>query len=431
MSVTAARQAAFRVLRALRSGELLDRAVRREIDPLPVRDRAFARELVMGTVRLRGRLDASIERFSKRPIGGLDAEILDGLRLGAYQLFEMEGVPAYAAVSQTVELVKASHPGGAGLVNAVLHALQRAGPPQCPPFAEDPLGWLTGWGSHPRWLVERWLARFGEDATRRLVEADNERAVTYLRPIGANVDDTLRRLARIGIAAETTPFRSSIRLADAAQVGRALEGTAAIVQDPAATAVAEFAEFEPGIVADLCAAPGGKALVLADGTNRASGGFVVAADVSAGRLRWLEQSLDRLPLPVVLLVADARAPAIRPVSGVLLDAPCTGTGTLRRHPDGRWRVSPDDLMALAALQAQILDATAQVVRPGGLLVYATCSLEREENEDQVETFLERHREFEIEPPTRTDPAMMHDGMLRIVPHVHGCDGSFAARMRRM
>jgi 16S rRNA (cytosine967-C5)-methyltransferase len=203
------------------------------------------------------------------------------------------------------------------------------------------------------------------------------------------------------------------------------------VQDPAAAAVADFADFEGGIIADLCAAPGGKTVGIADGTNRASPDYVVAADASMGRLKRVRRNLDRLPvLPVGIVVADARWPAIGPVNGVLLDAPCTGTGTLRRHVDGKWRLSPGDVMALAALQSQILEAAAVIVRPGGLLVYATCSLEREENDDRVEAFLETHREFDIEPSVRTDPAWLDNGVLRMLPHVHGFDGSFAARMRR-
>lgn len=432
MTATPARQAALRVLRALRAGELLDRAVRREIDPLPTRDRAFARELVTSTVRLRGRLDSTLERFSNRPLDRLDAEVLDALRLGACQMLEMDAVPAYAAISQTVELIKTTHRGGARLVNAVLQALGREGPPPCAAFDEDPVAWLSGWGSHPRWLVERWLKQFGADTCRRIVEANNERPALYLRPIGISADVAARRLGEAGLTAEPMELASTIRLADASLVGQALETVPAIVQDPAAAAVADFADFGAGArVADLCAAPGGKALALADGTNHASPAYVVAADVSAGRLKWLGQNLGRLaPLPVRLIVADARHPAIRPVDGVLIDAPCTGTGTFRRHPDGKWRLRPADIMALAALQAQILEAVACVVQPGGLLVYATCSLEKEENDDQVEGFLDRHPEFEIEPSTRIDPAMTQDGMLRILPHVRGTDGSFAARMRR-
>jgi len=432
LSATAARRAALRVLRALRGGELLDRAIRREIDPLPDRDRGWSRELVVGTVRLRGRLDAALARFSKLPLDSLDDDVLDGLRLGAYQLFEMHGVPPYAAVSQSVELVKPGNPGGARLVNAVLQALLRSGPPECPPFETDPATWLTDWGSHPRWLVERWMERFGAAETRRLVETNNSRAPLYLRPIGTTVQVAVDRLAAAGIVAEATGFADTIRLADASQVGCALDATAAIVQDPAAAAVAEFADFDAGgIVADLCAAPGGKTLNLAGGTDRASPRLVVAADASIGRLRRLRKNLDRFPaLPIGIVAADARRPALRPVDGVLVDAPCTGTGTFRRHVDGKWRVTPDDVMALAALQSQILEAAAGIVGPGGLLVYATCSLEREENEERIESFLELHYEFAMEPSARTGPAWLENGMLRILPHVHGFDGSFAARMRR-
>jgi 16S rRNA (cytosine967-C5)-methyltransferase len=154
----------------------------------------------------------------------------------------------------------------------------------------------------------------------------------------------------------------------------------------------------------------------------------------------LSRNVDRLsrpapeglgPLPLALLVADGRQPAVRSADVVLIDAPCTGSGTLRRHPDGRWRLRPDDLASLAAFQAALLDSAAPLVAPRGLLVYATCSLEPEENELQVSTFLERHPQFTVEPGTVSDPALLHDdGSLRVLPHVHGYDGAFAARLRR-
>jgi 16S rRNA (cytosine967-C5)-methyltransferase len=183
-------------------------------------------------------------------------------------------------------------------------------------------------------------------------------------------------------------------------------------------------------VAELAAAPGGKALALA-----AQAGFVVAADISAARLARLRENLDRLRgyggVPVALVVADGRRPPLRPVDVVLIDAPCTGTGTFRRHPDGRWRIGPADLRALVRLQAELLDAAAAVVAPGGLLVYATCSLEPEENEEQVQSFLARQRGFVLEPgPALPCGGVRPDGMLELLPQRDGWDGAFAARLRR-
>jgi 16S rRNA (cytosine967-C5)-methyltransferase len=203
----------------------------------------------------------------------------------------------------------------------------------------------------------------------------------------------------------------------------------AVVQDPAASLVVRYADIPAGAtVADVCAAPGGKALALAGGA-----GFVAAADLSFDRLERVRENAERVgSLPLGLVVADAREPPFRPVDAVLIDAPCTGTGTLRRHPDGKWRLRPEDPAALARLQAEILDAAAPLVAPGGLLVYATCSLEPEENEEQMEAFLSAHPEFEpAAPPEGLDPRMLDEaGRLLVLPQRLGVDGAFAARLRR-
>lgn len=438
MSATPARQAALRVLRHVRRGGLADSALATELNGLPQRDRAWTVELVRGTLRLRGRLDHIIDRFCTRPLDRLDADVLDVLRLGAYQLLAMDGVPAYAAVSQAVDLARPS--GASGLVNAVLRAIMRAdGVFDFPDFEAEPEGWLTSWGSHPRWLVDRWLARFGPGATRGLVELDNERPPLFLRAIGESAASVRDRLDAAGIATEPVDgVPGTIRVDSGADVEAALSAAPVIVQDPAASLVAVFADPGGGLLVDLCAAPGGKAIVLAGarGTSHASRLRVVAADRSPGRLRRLVDNVRRLHLPVPFVVADGRAPPFRPVDAVLVDAPCTGTGTLRRHADARWRIGPADLESLCELQAALIDAAAAIVRPGGLLVYATCSIEDEENDDQVAGFLRRRGDFEIEQPARAgiynpgDIGITEDGRLRLLPHVHGFDGAFAVRLRR-
>jgi 16S rRNA (cytosine967-C5)-methyltransferase len=187
-----------------------------------------------------------------------------------------------------------------------------------------------------------------------------------------------------------------------------------------------YADAPAGVrAADLCAAPGGKTLAL---TRTAS--YVLAADRSPARLRLLRRNLLRTGRRAGVVAARAEAPPFRSIDFVLLDVPCTGTGTLRRHPDARWRLIPEDIAKLAAVQAGMLDAAAPVVPPGGLLVYSTCTLEPEENEDQVARFLARHRGFRLEPGGALDPGLLDRGFLRVLPQRTGFDGAFAARMRR-
>jgi 16S rRNA (cytosine967-C5)-methyltransferase len=202
------------------------------------------------------------------------------------------------------------------------------------------------------------------------------------------------------------------------------------LQDPGSTLVTQYACVPTGAtVADLCAAPGGKAIELSRNAAR-----VFASDMSFGRLQRVRSNLARLEISHVFpYVADARLPAIAPVDLVLVDVPCTGTGTFRRHPDARWRLKPSDLAVLGALQKSILRAAAYAVRPGGLLVYSTCSLEPEENDAQVESFLGENPGWRLEPPPEgTVPSSVLDaGRLRVLPHRHATDGAFAARLRRV
>lgn len=431
--MTPARRVALEVLRSAASGDLADRALERAGGRLPPRDFAWAQELAYGTLRLRGRLDHLLSGFVRGGIDGLDADVRDVLRLGAYQLLEMGSVPPYAAISQSVELARAAGAGRAGgLVNGVLHSLNRARSDLSYPDPEgDPVAYLTAWGSHPRWMVERWVQRWGAEEARAIVERDNVRPELFLRPVGIGVDDAAARLAEGGISAERVPFApDSLRLLPPAAAAQALALVPAVVQDPAAALVVRYAAVPAGaLVLDLCSAPGGKAVGIAGG-----GSFVVAADLSSRRLSRLRQNVARLGLEasVAPVVADARIPPFAAADFVLLDAPCTGTGTLRRHPDGRWRIGPAELADLVELQREILGAAAPLVRPGGILLYSTCSLEREENEDQVAGFLARHPEFAREPVAGMDPSVLDaDGQLLVLPQRHGTDGAFASRLRRV
>ena len=442
MSITPARGAALDAMRAIRAGALADRAFDVAAGALDARDRAWLHELLFGTLRLRGRLDHRLAALSKRPLPALEPDILDILRLGTYQLTEMGGVPAYAAVSQSVDLAKLASRGASGFVNGVLQSLRRAGGASTfPPLETDPAAHLSTWGSHPRWLVERWIAQFGVADTARLVEANNTRPDLYLRVLGDDVAAARTALAAAGVVTEAVPWAPLALRVTEGSAAQALEVAPVIVQDPASGAVVTFGDDPAAVlILDLAAAPGGKALALAHAPDAPPDRLVAAADLSRSRLRRLEENTRRLARRppegtgqdrVLAVVADGRMPPFAAADLVLLDAPCTGTGTLRRHPDGRWRLQPADLGALVRLQHELLDAAASCVRPGGLLVYSTCSLEPEENEVQVADFLERNVDFTLERVSGADATITGaDGMLRVLPQAHGTDGSYAARLRR-
>ncbi len=432
--VTEARVAAATICADMRGGDLLDPAFDRRTIGLDARDRRWTRELVYGMLRHRSRLDALLAARVNGGLARLDADLADLLRLGAQQLLAMGSVPAYAAIAQTVELAKRRHGIGASkLANAVLRRLDREREALTFATPADPIDALALEHSHPRWLVARWVARWGAEETARLLVANNLEAPIIVRPWHVVREQLEATLEAAGVHVTDAPLVADSMTISAPPVGLTELGAYKQglfhVQDPASTLVTKYACFASGaIVADLCAAPGGKTLELSR-----TAGLVISSDASASRLARVAQNVARLEAQnVELLVADARLPALDDVDGVLIDVPCTGTGTFRRHPDARWRLKMSDLAVLGALQRAIIRAAATVVRPGGLLVYSTCSLEPEENDEQIESFLSEHPDWSLEPPPdgAVPDAVLDAGRLRVLPQRHGADGAFAARLRR-
>ncbi len=426
--------AAARLLTDLRHGVLLDVAFDRHAAPLPPRDRRWVQELVWGVLRRRSWLDAVLAPRLRGGLGALEPGVLDLLRLGVQQLVGMGSVPAYAAIGEGVTLARTFHgEGAARLVNAVLRRVDRERDQLEPAAPDDPVEALAQAHSHPAWLVARWVRHWGLDDTARLLHANNTPGPIMLRPHGVSADALAAMLAGDGVTVAPVPLvDDSLALPPGIALAELPPFAAGqcYVQDAAATLVARYAHVqEGGVAADLCAAPGGKALELA---RRAA--LVVAADRQPLRVDRMLTGFGRLDAErLVTLVADASHPAIAPVDAVLVDVPCTGTGTFRRHPDARWRLKVADLAVMGAVQREILEAAATVVRPGGLLVYSTCSLEPEENDAVVDRFLAAHPAFTVEPPPpgTVPDAVLDGGRLRVLPHRHGVDGAFAARMRRL
>ncbi len=424
----APRLAAYRVLRATESGEAFEPALDRTLGDLPEPDRRLAHELAAGVLRQRHDLDARLGPLVHRGWTSVQPELRDVLRLGAYQLTALDRVPAHAAVSTTVELARAElGEAAARFANALLRGLGgRAAPP---PPGGDLARNLANRYSHPRWLVRRWLDQFGAAETETLLQWNNSRPALILQPARTSLPDLQRTLWEQGIASRRAPFDAGL-VVEASRPAD-LPGFAQggfVVQDAAQALVARFAAVpEGGIAYDACAAPGGKTIALGQAARR-----VMAGELRRDRTLRLVQNVERAGSGREhVVVASAEHPPCRAVDLVLLDAPCLGTGTFGRHPDARWKVSVEALDRLAGQQAGLLAGAAGAVRPGGWLVYATCSLEPEENENQVDTFLAAHPAFHRDPPPGMPAELLTGrGDLQLLPQRHGTDGAFAARLRR-
>jgi 16S rRNA (cytosine967-C5)-methyltransferase len=424
------RTLAFRVLRRMEAGSTW-RAAWRAAAAAPggdARERRLALELSSGCTRLRRRLDAAIARHAERDVASLDPPLRVLLRLGLYQLCETDAIAPHAAVHTAVELAKQHAPRGAGLVNAVLRAATRAGPPT-PPTGDDPSA-LAAWWSHPDWIVARWLARFGRAETEALCAYDNARPELCLRT-------NVRRTTRDALVARLPGSRPGRWSDVAVRLGRSgyaparacVEAGLASVQDESAALVAPALAPQAGeTVVDVAAAPGGKSCHLAEIVG--DQGRVLAFDRTEARVQRVRDNAARLGLEnVVAAVGDARRLHVDPADGVLVDAPCSGLGVLARRPDLRWRKQPEDLERLGRLQSTLLAAAARYVRPGGRLVYSVCTFEPEETSAVGERFTAAHPEF---TPDDDDGLVLRSGpgISYSFPQRHGIDGGFVARWRR-
>lgn len=430
-SYLAPRRVALDVLvSCLDKGQPLDDALGRHdgfpgLDP---RDRAFVRLLLATTLRRLGEIDEMLGAMIERPLDGAATAALQVLRLGAAQLLFL-GTPAHAAVDTSVRLVEQFQLGYLkGLVNAVLRRISREGVALL--GDRDPARLNT-----PGWLWESWAESYGEETTRAIAAAHLTEAPLDITPRG----DVERWAAEL--EADILPTGTLRRTAGGyiADLPGFAEG-AWWVQDAAATLPAKLlGDIKGKSVADLCAAPGGKTAQLA-----ASGAQVTAVDRSAPRLTRLQENLTRLQLECAIVEADAAAWNGGPFDAVLVDAPCTATGTIRRNPDLPWQREPGDLARLTALQTRILNNAAALLKPGGTLVYATCSLEPEEAERQIETLLIRDAKLRRVPIDASEVGGVNDFVSRVgdlrtlpchlpndEPRLSGCDGFFAARLQRL
>jgi 16S rRNA (cytosine967-C5)-methyltransferase len=410
------------------------------------RDRALTATIVTGSLRWQRTLDHLVEHFAKRPLAKIDPQVLAILRLSVFQLLHLDRVPAAAVVDDAVSLTRAARKSSAsGFVNAVLRSLlrQRHKLP-LPPRPSDPrdraaaLAYLGITFSHPEWLVDRWLHRYSFEDVEAWVRFNNDLAPLTLRANTLRITrDRLQNLLS-GHDVETTPTRYAPDglIVTAGNPLRTAEDNSFFVQDEASQLVPLVVDAKSQErVLDLCASPGGKTVAMAASMN--DSGSLIACDVRAGRVTLLSDTIRRSSAQhthIVHVEAHGPLPFSDTFDRVLVDAPCSGLGTIRRDPDIRWRRTPSDLPRFAEQQIELLMRAAHTVRPGGRLVYATCSSEAEENEDVVDAFLARApfdwldlRGADVEP---LRPLLDERGALRTLPFAHGLEAFFATAMIR-
>ena len=443
--IAPARLAAYETVLAVASGRAdLPSALARARQRLPDdRDRALAGEIATGAIRWQNASDHLVREFSGRATGKLDAEILAILRIGVFQLLHLDRVPASAVVDDAVQLAgRAGKRSAGGFVNALLRRVSRERA-HLPLPASPPIDFLSITLSHPRWLAERWIARHGAADAERWTRFNNTAAALTLRvnTLVTTRESLANDLSAAGVGTEPARLAPDGLVVTAGNpLLTPLAGTGAfVVQDEASQLVGAFAAAAPGErILDACASPGGKTTQMAAAMR--DQGTIVAADVRGRRLDLLTRAVSASGARSIRIVqADARGepPYRARFDAVLVDAPCSGLGTIRRDPDIRWRRSEADLAPLAADQLAMLARLATVVRPGGRIVYSTCSSEPEENEQVVDAFLASHPGFARETPAvfteRADLRALVDGhgAMKTLPFRDGLEAFYAATLRRV
>lgn len=432
------REQALAILRRVEEGAFADALMEQARPSFNPLDNAFILELVYGVLRNQALLDWALDRLSEKPVEKTDAWTRNILRLGAYQLLFLDRVPASAAVNTSAELAK-QHGKKPGYVNGLLRNLDRGRSAIVWPGTEDPVKRLSVLYSHPAWLVRRWISRYGTETTETLLAANNKPAPLVIR---TNRLKTTRDVLRASLVSQGVQTRETAYSPEGLVIISPSAGIATLqayrngwfmVQDQAAQLVSLMLAPQPGETAlDACAAPGGKATHLAE--LMGNKGTVIALESDPARIGRIIENSQRLGTTIIRSV-QGDATQYREVlfDRVLIDAPCSGLGVLRRHPDGRWTKSEKSIQEKQALQRKILENCSRLLKPGGVLVYATCTTEPEENEDVINDFLAEHPEYTMDDPRPFLPASATKlvdagGFFRTFPAEPGMDGFFGARM---
>ncbi|NLW47731.1 MAG: 16S rRNA (cytosine(967)-C(5))-methyltransferase RsmB [Firmicutes bacterium] len=421
-----------------------------EFEPADRREKAFCSELVYGVLRNLLKIDFILGRLLSRPLDSLKLPVKNSLRIAIYQLLELPEIPKHAVVNSAVmEIKNTKFSGLAGLVNGVLRNYLRSNNQiDLPDRQTDPVGYLTLEYSHPSWLVERWLERFGLETTESLLKINNEQP-----PLTGRINQHLVDCSnfKTELTEQGIPWRQGCLLEEAIKItnlDRSLEKLSIFqegkifIQDESSMLVAHLLDPHPDeTIIDLCAAPGGKSTHLAELTKDQC--RIISVDDHPHKIDLIKENASRLKLKSIEpILGDARdifREEIPVFDGVLVDAPCSGTGVLRRRIDARYRRRPEDIKALAILQREILAHAARLVRPGGRLVYSTCTLEPEENQAQIQWFIEQYPDFSIESYREYLPSSLEACLWEpknrqwamLLPVSDGGDGFFMCRLKRI
>ena len=442
-----ARETAIKVLQEVHekgayANVALAQALRRT--ELADQDRRFVTELVYGAVKAGDTLDWILRRYVNRPLSKIPPVIREILRLGLYQIFYLDKVPPSAACNTAVDLAKKyGHKGVAGFVNAVLRTAvrepEKAAFPQGKGHATEELALKS---QHPLWLVKHWVKSFGFEETVRLCDFDNESARLCLRAntLKGQREDLLKELTACGAEAEFSawaPEGLTVKSHGALDALAPLQEGRAQVQDESSMLVAHVVAPKPGeFILDCCSAPGGKTTHMA--ALMENKGRIVAGDIYEHKLARIKENAERLGIDIIeTMLLDAREAGDKfagQADRVLVDAPCSGLGVLRRKPDARWHKKQEELKELPSLQLEILKSAARALKPGGVLVYSTCTIERAENQAVLEAFLSGNKEFRLEKTGSFLPCPGNHGedeMVQLYPQQDGTDGFFIARMKKL
>ena len=408
-------------------------------------DRAFLTELMYGVLRWRGNLDWVIGQFSKTPFEKIESEIVNILRIGLYQILFLTRTPVSAAVNESVELAKKTRgKGGGGFVNGVLRSVIRKKEEiPYPGETEEPARTISVVQSHPLWLVQRWVEELGVEESTKVCEANQQHAPLVLRTntLKNSREGLMKKLEVSGLKPFATAYsEEGIVLRDPPAVSDLpffREGLYAI-QDEASQLVTAILDPRPGeTILDACAAPGGKTTHVAQ--RMGNEGKIYAVDLTVEKLKWIDEGCRRLGVTMVDTIrGDTRrtlpVPEGTGVDRILADVPCSGFGTLRRNPDLKWRKGMEDILRLKDLQSSILNNLSRYLSPGGTLVYSTCTVFHEENEDVVEEFLSQHPEFQLDPIDKGLPEpcapFIRGVYFKSFPRGDGMDGFFVARLTK-